>query len=154
MKYVYIAGPLFDDHERQYLEEIALVLENNEFETFLPHRDAGLVEGEFTNKLREDIFTTDIEALEKEIDVLEALLKPKSAEKVRYLDGIPSSVYRRPCKKGTWNYINYKPKRPRRFLPHKDFGEIQLTLASNSSYICFRNTLPGPNFPFHNHSGG
>ena len=56
MKYVYIAGPLFDDHERQYLEEIALVLENNEFETFLPHRDAGLVEGEFTDKLREDIF--------------------------------------------------------------------------------------------------
>ena len=65
MKYVYIAGPLFDDHERKYLEEIALVLENNEFETFLPHRDAGLVEGEFTDKLREYIFRTDIEALEK-----------------------------------------------------------------------------------------
>jgi len=73
MKYVYIAGPLFDDHERQYLEEIALVLENNKFETFLPHRDAGLVEGEFTDKLREDIFTTDIEALEKS-DMVVALL--------------------------------------------------------------------------------
>ena len=34
MKYVYIAGPLFDDHERQYLEDIALVFENNEFEKF------------------------------------------------------------------------------------------------------------------------
>ena len=73
MKYVYIAGPLFDDHERQYLEEIALVLENNKFETFLPHRDAGLVEGEFTDKLREDIFTTDIKALEK-ADIVVALL--------------------------------------------------------------------------------
>jgi nucleoside 2-deoxyribosyltransferase len=55
------------------LEEIALVLENNKFETFLPHRDAGLVEGEFTDKLREDIFITDIEALEK-ADTVVALL--------------------------------------------------------------------------------
>ena len=28
MKKVYIAGPLFDDHERSYLEEIAEILEN------------------------------------------------------------------------------------------------------------------------------
>ena len=48
MKKVYIAGPLFDDHERSYLEKIAIILEKNEYETFLPHRDAGLVEGEFT----------------------------------------------------------------------------------------------------------
>ena len=27
MKKVYIAGPLFDDHERSYLEEIAEILE-------------------------------------------------------------------------------------------------------------------------------
>ena len=73
MKYVYIAGPLFDDHERRYLEEIASVLESKKFETFLPHRDAGLVEGEFTDKLKEVIFTTDIKALEK-ADIVVALL--------------------------------------------------------------------------------
>ena len=39
MKKVYIAGPLFDDHERSYLEKIANILEKNEYETFLPHRD-------------------------------------------------------------------------------------------------------------------
>ena len=29
MKKVYIAGPLFDDHERSYLEEIAEILESH-----------------------------------------------------------------------------------------------------------------------------
>ena len=38
-KKVYIAGPLFNTHEKDYLEKIARELESNEFECFLPHRD-------------------------------------------------------------------------------------------------------------------
>ena len=38
-KKVYIAGPLFNQHERQYLEDMANHLESNGFECFLPHRD-------------------------------------------------------------------------------------------------------------------
>ena len=47
MKKVYIAGPLFDDHERRYLEEIAEILESYSYDVFLPHRPAGLLTGEF-----------------------------------------------------------------------------------------------------------
>ena len=79
MKYVYIAGPLFDDHERRYLEDIDAVFERKEYETFLPHRDAGLVEGEFTDKLKKDIFTTDINALEK-ADIVVALLTGRDVD--------------------------------------------------------------------------
>ena len=43
MDYVYIAGPLFDDHERSYLESIAKIFEDRGHKTFLPHRDAGVV---------------------------------------------------------------------------------------------------------------
>ena len=39
MRKIYIAGPLFNAHERDYLEKIALELENNGYECFLPHRD-------------------------------------------------------------------------------------------------------------------
>ena len=38
-KKIYIAGPLFNTHEKGYLEKIAIELESNEFECFLPHRD-------------------------------------------------------------------------------------------------------------------
>ena len=48
MNYVYIAGPLFDDHERNYLESIAEIFETRGYKTFLPHRDAGVVSGEYT----------------------------------------------------------------------------------------------------------
>ena len=36
MNYVYIAGPLFDDHERNYLESIAEIFETRGYKTFLP----------------------------------------------------------------------------------------------------------------------
>ena len=49
MNYVYIAGPLFDDHERGYLENITEIFENRGYKTFLPHRDAGVVSGKYTN---------------------------------------------------------------------------------------------------------
>ena len=43
-KKVYIAGPLFNDHERNFLEAIALCLEKEGFKCFLPHRDLTGVE--------------------------------------------------------------------------------------------------------------
>ena len=43
-KKVYIAGPLFNDHERDFLEAIALCLEKEGFKCFLPHRDLTGVE--------------------------------------------------------------------------------------------------------------
>ena len=39
IKKIYIAGPLFNIHEKKYLEEIADVLESNDYDCFLPHRD-------------------------------------------------------------------------------------------------------------------
>lgn len=79
MKKVYIAGPLFDDHERSYLEKIANILEKNGFETFLPHRDAGLVEGEFTFEKKSMIFDTDMDFL-KSADMVVALLTGRDVD--------------------------------------------------------------------------
>ena len=64
MKKVYIAGPLFDDHERRYLEEIAEILESYSYDVFLPHRDAGLITGEFTLEKRVKVFDVDMEHLD------------------------------------------------------------------------------------------
>ena len=52
MKKAYIAGPLFDDHEREYLEKIAQIVESYGITTFVPHRDAGLVTGDSLLKKR------------------------------------------------------------------------------------------------------
>ena len=54
MNYVYIAGPLFDDHERNYLESIAEIFETRGYKTFLPHRDAGVVSGEYTQEEKQE----------------------------------------------------------------------------------------------------
>ncbi|MEK6940784.1 MAG: nucleoside 2-deoxyribosyltransferase [Nanoarchaeota archaeon] len=40
---VYIAGPLFSEIERTLLEEVNRVCKDLGFDTFLPHRDAGLI---------------------------------------------------------------------------------------------------------------
>lgn len=72
MKLIYVAGPLFNMHERWYLERVAEALEGAGYRTFLPHRDAGLVKpGLDAERLR--IFNTDIEAL-KSCDLCVALL--------------------------------------------------------------------------------
>jgi nucleoside 2-deoxyribosyltransferase len=63
MSYVYIAGPLFNTHERWYLERIAEVLEGAGYRTFLPHRDAGVLD-ELTPAERHRVFRTDMEALD------------------------------------------------------------------------------------------
>jgi nucleoside 2-deoxyribosyltransferase len=71
-KYIYVAGPLFNMHERWYLERITEALEGAGYRTFLPHRDAGLVKlGSSEDRLR--IFTVDIDALNA-ADFIVALL--------------------------------------------------------------------------------
>ena len=78
-KKIYIAGPLFNTHEKGYLEKIAIELESNEFECFLPHRDQKDVTGEelkqlnMSNATKEKIFNNDLNAL-KTSDLTVALL--------------------------------------------------------------------------------
>ena len=79
MKKAYIAGPLFDDHEREYLEKITKLVESYGFDSFLPHRDAGLVTGEFTREKKEKIFDVDIEHLEP-ADLVVALLTGRDVD--------------------------------------------------------------------------
>ena len=68
-KKVYIAGPLFNNHERDFLESIALSLEEKGFECFLPHRDlTGVEESELkttcmTQETKDKIFVTALSAL-------------------------------------------------------------------------------------------
>ncbi len=71
-KYIYVAGPLFNTHERWYLERIAEALEGAGYRTFLPHRDAGLVTLRSSEE-RLRIFTVDIDALNA-ADLIVALL--------------------------------------------------------------------------------
>ena len=69
IKKIYIAGPLFNIHEKKYLEEIASVLEGAGYECFLPHRDqTGIEEIELTGtdmsqKTKDRIFQNDLDAL-------------------------------------------------------------------------------------------
>jgi len=72
MTLIYIAGPLFNTHERGYLEHIAAVLENAGYDTFLPHRDAGLL-GQVTLERRSTLFYADLAALDRS-DLCVALL--------------------------------------------------------------------------------
>jgi nucleoside 2-deoxyribosyltransferase len=60
MTRLYIAGPLFNSHERGYLEQIAHALERAGYSTFLPHRDAGVMTSEMQ---RGPIFQADLDAL-------------------------------------------------------------------------------------------
>ncbi len=78
-KKVYIAGPLFNQHERQYLEDIAKHLESNGLECFLPHRDLKGVEEselkttEMSQETKDKIFSIDLNAL-KSSDITVALI--------------------------------------------------------------------------------
>jgi len=72
MKSIYIAGPLFNSHERWYLDRIAETLEAAGYHTFLPHRDAGLVKLGSSEE-RSRIFKLDIDALNTS-DLIVALL--------------------------------------------------------------------------------
>ena len=76
---IYIAGPLFNFHERNYLEMIAKALEDNGFDCFLPHRDQiGVTDEELSQHnmtaiTKQKIFTNDLNAL-KASDLTVALL--------------------------------------------------------------------------------
>lgn len=72
MKYIYVAGPLFNTHERWYLERIAEALEAAGYRTFLPQRDAGLVKLGSSEE-RSRIFKMDMDALNA-ADLIVALL--------------------------------------------------------------------------------
>ncbi|MGH9314052.1 MAG: nucleoside 2-deoxyribosyltransferase [Vicinamibacterales bacterium] len=61
MKPVYIAGPLFTPAERRYLEELAAVIDGAGFETYLPHRDGGLVSPDRRNTRA--MYESDLRAL-------------------------------------------------------------------------------------------
>jgi len=60
MKTIYIAGSLFTPSDRHYLEEIDKIIRAKGFNTYLPHRDAGI-------SLRTDkgaeFFEKDLEAI-------------------------------------------------------------------------------------------
>ena len=45
-KKIYIAGPLGEQENRKFLEEIDKLCVELDFDTFLPHRDAGLYDGD------------------------------------------------------------------------------------------------------------
>jgi len=76
---VYIAGPLFNSHEKEYLEKISQLLEDHGFDCFLPHRDQkGVSEDELewlnmTAATKAKIFNNDLAALEAS-DLTVALL--------------------------------------------------------------------------------
>jgi nucleoside 2-deoxyribosyltransferase len=69
---IYVAGPLFNSLEREYLERVAAALERAGYRTFLPHRDAGVLT-EFSAERRRQIFQQDLDALE-ECDAIVAVL--------------------------------------------------------------------------------
>ena len=79
MKKAYIAGPLFDDHEREYLEKIAKIVESYGISTFVPHRDAGLVTGDFTFEKKVKVCDVDMEYLEP-ADIVIALLTGRDVD--------------------------------------------------------------------------
>ena len=79
MKKAYIAGPLFDDHEREYLEKIAQIVESYGISTFVPHRDPGLVTGDFTFEKKVKVFDVDMEYLEP-ADIVIALLTGRDVD--------------------------------------------------------------------------
>ncbi|MDP4069955.1 hypothetical protein IMCC1909_04190 [Rhodobacteraceae bacterium IMCC1909] len=79
IKNIYIAGPLFNAHERSYLELIAAELEKRGYKCFLPHRDQSGIDGselEGTNLsqgTKDKIFNADLTAL-KAADLTVALI--------------------------------------------------------------------------------
>ena len=117
MMKAYIAGPLFDDHEREYLEKIAEILEETGISTFLPHRDAGLVTGEFTQEKKVKVFDKDMEVLEP-ADIVIALLTGRdvdsgTAAEIGYayksgkrLIGISANTVK-PINNFIWGLFNY-----------------------------------------------
>ena len=70
IKKIYIAGPLFNAHERSFLEEIAHELEANGYDCFLPHRDQTGIEASeldginMSQTTKDKIFNNDLQGLQ------------------------------------------------------------------------------------------
>lgn len=62
--FLYLAGPLFNQHERDYLDTLARAFEGLGYGTFLPHRDAGVIT-EWSEATRTRVFMTDVAALDR-----------------------------------------------------------------------------------------
>jgi len=65
MTKIYIAGPLCEEIDRKFLEGIDKICKNLGFETFLPHKDAGLYQKKedikrISKKDIEEIYNCDI----------------------------------------------------------------------------------------------
>ncbi len=60
---VYVAEPLFTPGERKYAEEIDAILRELGYETYLPHRDAGVFERGKSSSRK--FFEHDLELLKK-----------------------------------------------------------------------------------------
>tara|TARA_Y100000389_G_scaffold84646_1_gene81347 strand:- start:3280 stop:3705 length:426 start_codon:yes stop_codon:yes gene_type:complete len=79
IKKIYIAGPLFNVHEKKYLEEIAEALEGSGYDCFLPHRDQTgidpeeLKDNDMSQSTKDIIFQTDVNAL-TDSDLIVALV--------------------------------------------------------------------------------
>ncbi len=70
----YIAGRLTNEEERKRLEEIDILCKNLGFETFLPHRDAGIVEGmQDVKRIFEEDITKSLAKSEIVIALLDGL---------------------------------------------------------------------------------
>ncbi|MEK9162564.1 MAG: nucleoside 2-deoxyribosyltransferase [Chloroflexota bacterium] len=91
---IYIAGPLFNAGERWYLENIDRVCHEAGFETYLPHRDAGLVPP--SGDGNEFFFNEDRKQL-NECDVVVAVLNgvttdPGTAWEIGYAHAIKCPI--------------------------------------------------------------
>ncbi len=76
MTKAYIAGPLFNEHEREFLEKIEKVCRKAGLDTFLPHRDVEqphLDEPRTASYVRAKIFEQDVAGLTSS-DMVVALL--------------------------------------------------------------------------------
>lgn len=67
---IYLAGPLSTEKERNRIEELDKLCKSLGFDTFLPHRDVGVCEG----NRKEEFYKQDIEGVDK-CDLMVALLK-------------------------------------------------------------------------------
>lgn len=71
MKKVYIAGPLFNQGDRWFLEKIDELLQSYDFVTYLPHRDGGLCPSD--GRDTKSFFQSDIHALDS-CDIIVSVL--------------------------------------------------------------------------------
>lgn len=74
---IYIAGPLYTEGERWYLEHIDQVCRDLGFETYLPHRDAGICPP--SGEGGEVFFQADLHEL-READLVVAVLNGQSID--------------------------------------------------------------------------